>query len=81
MAKKWAKFPFLLLQRGLRGSTHKCKKVRCPKLHNMSHLDEVFINKKMLFSHDLAGKLARMTLKMGKIPIFTASEGSEGFNP
>ena len=51
-----------------------------PKLRNIGHLDEVFVNKKMLFSHDLAGKLARMTLKMGKIPVFTASEGSEGFN-
>ena len=46
-----------------------------------NNLVEVFINKKMLFSHDLEGKLARMTFKMGKIPIFTASEGSEGFNP
>ena len=43
-----------------------------------SHLDEVFIIEKMLFSHDLAWKLARMTLKMGKIPIFTPLEGSEG---
>ena len=44
----------------------------------MSHLDEIFIIEKMLFSHDLAWKLARMTLKMGKIPIFTPLEGSEG---
>ena len=44
MTLKWAKFQFLQLQRGLRGSTH--KKVGRPKLHNMSHLDEVFIIEK-----------------------------------
>ena len=44
----------------------------------MWHLDAVFNIEKMLFSHDRELKLARLTLKMGKIPIFTPLEGSEG---